>query len=127
MTPRHLLLLLALTLACATGSAHAGKACDNLRAAIDAKLQAKGVRGYSLDIVGAADVGSAKVVGECEGGAKRIVYARGSGGRANVAGAGSQVGKSAPKPEARAATPAPAPVAKPAIKSKSPPPALGNY
>lgn len=103
-------LLLALALCAATGAAQAGKGCDEVRAAIDAKIQAKGVRGYSLDIVGAADVGSAKVVGHCDGNRKRIVYARGAGGMS-------------------AATPAaqkkPAAAAKPATAKA--PPALGNY
>lgn len=107
--------LFGLTLCCLAGAAQAGKGCDELRAAIDAKIQAKGVRGYSLDIVGAADVGSAKVVGQCEGGRKRIVYARGSGGRGNVAQPGAIAKPAAqPQPDAKQTKP-------------KAPPALGNY
>ena len=53
------------------------KSCDDLKGEIEAKLKAKGVKGYSLDIVATADVKDAKVVGNCEGGAKKIVYKRG--------------------------------------------------
>lgn len=115
-------MLLALALCSMAGAAQAGKGCDDLKAKIDAKIQAKGVRGYSLDIVGVADVGSAKVVGQCDGGTKRIVYARGAGGRANVV---APEAKAAAAPSAPATTAAPKPAPKPA-KPKAPP-ALGNY
>lgn len=51
-----------------------GKSCEELKAEIAAKLDAKRVAGYSLEIVdkGAADGG--KVVGTCEKGSKVIVY-----------------------------------------------------
>lgn len=104
---RHL--LLALVLSTLVTSVHAG--CPELKSAIDAKIQAKGVRNYSLDVVAAADVGSGKVVGECEGGEKKLVYARG----ASQASAGA-----APVPKPK---PKPARAAKPAAKV----PALGNY
>ena len=63
--------------------AFAGKlSCDDLKAKIEAKLAAKGVKHYTLEIVPAAEVkdGKAdggKVVGSCDGGTKRIVYRRG--------------------------------------------------
>ena len=51
------------------------KACEELKTEIAAKLDAKGVKSYSLDIVAKdADAGDGKVVGTCEGGAKKIVY-----------------------------------------------------
>ena len=62
-------------------SAHAqvAKPCEELKSEIAAKLDAKGVKAYSLDIVAKdADVGDGKVVGTCEGGTKKIVYRRGS-------------------------------------------------
>jgi len=68
-------LLMALTLM--STAAWAAKPCDELKGEIDAKLQAKGVKGYSLDVVAADAVKDQKVVGSCEGGAKKIVYARG--------------------------------------------------
>jgi hypothetical protein len=55
------------------------KPCDELKADIAKKLNAKGVPSYSLDIVAKdTDQGDAKVVGTCEGGMKKILYARGS-------------------------------------------------
>jgi len=54
----------------------AGKACEELKTEIAAKLDAKNVTGYTLEIVEADKVGDAKVVGSCEGGAKKITYAK---------------------------------------------------
>jgi hypothetical protein len=67
--------------------------CDSLKSEIDAKLQAKGVVSYTLDIVPVAQAAVApaaasgvapaapaqatgKVVGSCEGDTKQIVYTR---------------------------------------------------
>ena len=57
-------------------SAFAAKACDALKTEIAAKLDAKKVTGYTLDIVEADKAGDAKVVGSCEGGAKKITYTK---------------------------------------------------
>ena len=60
--------------------AFAGTPCDEVKAQIEAKIKAKGVPKYTLDVVAAADLkpdDDRKVVGVCEGGAKRIVYKRG--------------------------------------------------
>jgi hypothetical protein len=55
----------------------AGKPCDELKTEIAAKLDAKNVTGYALDIVDADKAGAnAKIVGSCEGGAKKIVYSK---------------------------------------------------
>jgi hypothetical protein len=54
----------------------AGKSCDELKTEIAAKLDAKKVAGYTLDIVAADKAADAKVVGSCEGGAKKITYAK---------------------------------------------------
>lgn len=60
-----------------SGSAFAGiKPCEELKAEIDAKLQAKGVKNYTLEIILAAEVKDQKVVGSCEGGTKKITYLR---------------------------------------------------
>ncbi len=87
-------LLLAVCLSSISVSAMAS--CADLKAQIDAKLQAKGVTSYSLDIVPAtqaatnapaanapaADPASSapakagKVVGTCEGDSKQIIYKR---------------------------------------------------
>lgn len=53
------------------------KACDDLKTEIAAKLDAKGVKNYTLTIVAVADVkDDDTVVGSCDGGTKRIVYVR---------------------------------------------------
>jgi len=68
-------ILLAALLAFALSPALAQKkSCDELKGEIEAKLKIKGVTGYSLDIVAAADAKDAKVVGSCDSGAKKIVY-----------------------------------------------------
>jgi predicted lipoprotein with Yx(FWY)xxD motif len=68
--------LVAAALLCAGASAFAAKPCEELKSEIAAKLDAKNVTGYTLDIVEADKVGDAKVVGSCEGGARKIVYAK---------------------------------------------------
>lgn len=66
--------------------------CDTLKARVDARLQAKGVPSYTLEIVpiaapapvAASGVPAApqavkgKEVGTCEGGTKRLMYTRGN-------------------------------------------------
>ena len=70
-------LIIAAALALAgTSSFAAGKPCEELKSEIAAKLDAKNVAGYVLDIIEADKVGDAKVVGSCEGGAKKITYAK---------------------------------------------------
>jgi hypothetical protein len=74
-TKTTLILAGALTLA-ASSTFAAGKPCDELKTEIASKLDAKNVKGYALDIVDADKAGDAKVVGSCEGGAKKITYAK---------------------------------------------------
>ena len=57
--------------------AFAMKACEELKSEIDAKLKAKGVKSYSLEIVPNEQVKDEKVVGTCDGGTKKIIYKRG--------------------------------------------------
>ncbi|CAN1593117.1 DUF1161 domain-containing protein [Pseudomonas mediterranea] len=52
----------------------AGKPCEELKSEIAAKLDAKQVKDYSLEIVDKGTATDGKVVGTCEGGAKEIVY-----------------------------------------------------
>ena len=54
----------------------AGKDCEELKAEIAAKLDAKGVTGHSLEIVAQGTVIGAQVVGRCEMGSKEILYVR---------------------------------------------------
>lgn len=66
----------ALALAFAPAAFAAGKSCDELKAEIAAKLDEKKVSGYTLEVVETEKAGDRKVVGSCEGGTKKIVYAR---------------------------------------------------
>lgn len=52
------------------------KDCVALRGEIAAKLEAKGVRHYRLDVVAPEALGEAKQVGSCDGGTRRIAYQR---------------------------------------------------
>jgi hypothetical protein len=63
----------------ACGYAQGAKPCEELKTEIAAKLDAKAVKGYSLDIVAKdADAADGKVVGTCEGGTKKILYKKGA-------------------------------------------------
>lgn len=63
-------------------SAHPLKAtpCEDVKSQIAQKLDAKGVKFYTLEVVAKdQDVDAdSKVVGTCEAGAKKIVYKRGA-------------------------------------------------
>jgi Protein of unknown function (DUF1161) len=50
------------------------KPCEDLKSEIAAKLDAKGVKSYTLDIVAKDKDAEGKVVGTCDGGTKKIVY-----------------------------------------------------
>ena len=53
------------------------KSCEELKAEIEAKIQARGVTSYTLEIVPNSDVHDQNmVVGSCEGGTKKIIYQR---------------------------------------------------
>jgi hypothetical protein len=52
------------------------KACDELKAEIQAKLEAKRLTGYALTIVASGDVHGHQIVGSCEGGTKKIALTR---------------------------------------------------
>jgi hypothetical protein len=60
----------------AQGKPSGMKSCEELKQEIDAKLKAKGVKAHTLEIVAADQVKDQKVVGSCEGGKKKITYAR---------------------------------------------------
>lgn len=55
----------------------APKPCAELQAEIDAKLKAKGVVAYSLEVVDKGAAGDKQVVGSCDAGSKEITYTRG--------------------------------------------------
>src|SRR5260370_42650346 len=60
----------------APAHAQAAKPCEELKDEVTKKLNAKGVKGYTLDIVAKDKDAGGKVVGTCDGGAKKIIYNR---------------------------------------------------
>lgn len=56
--------------------AQAAKPCEDLKSEIATKLDAKGVKFYSLEIAPKDQDTDGKVVGTCDGGSKKIVYRR---------------------------------------------------
>jgi len=73
-----LLFLSASGLAQTAPTAPVRKPCEDLKAEITKKLEAKGVVNYTLDVVDKGKEGDGKVVGSCDGGTKSIVYTRGA-------------------------------------------------
>jgi hypothetical protein len=67
------------------------KSCDELKTEIAQKLDAKGVKGYTLDIVAKDKDAEGKVVGTCDGGTKKIIYTKSAAPAATPA-------KETPKP-----------------------------
>jgi len=55
----------------------ASKPCEELKAEIAAKLEARGVHEYQLEITNPGGAVGWTVVGTCEGGTKEILYRRG--------------------------------------------------
>ncbi len=64
--------------------AQGAKACEELKTEIAAKLDAKGVKNYTLDIVAKDADAPGKAVGTCEGGTKKIMYSRGEAATAKA-------------------------------------------
>lgn len=61
--------------ALATSALAATKPCEELKAEIEVKIQARGVSSYTLEIVTNNEVhDNNMVVGSCEGGTKKIIY-----------------------------------------------------
>ncbi len=61
--------------AMATSALAAPKPCEELKAEIEAKIQANNVSSYTLEIVTTEDVHDENmVVGSCEFGSKKIIY-----------------------------------------------------
>lgn len=61
----------------ASAALAAPKSCEELKAEIEAKIQAAGVPSYTLEIVPAAEATDpSMVVGSCENGSRRIIYQR---------------------------------------------------
>jgi len=56
--------------------AQAAKPCEELKDEISKKLDAKGVKGYTLEIVAKDKDAEGKIVGTCDGGAKKVIYSK---------------------------------------------------
>ncbi len=82
---KTVLTLLAIALFLSTGSAWARKPCEELRQEIATRLDAKGVRNYSLNVVAKDAEDTRKTVGTCNGGSERIVYERAQPAAAAIA------------------------------------------
>jgi len=74
---KRFLVLAAAAVAMSPVFAASGKSCEELKTEIAAKLEANHVKGFTLEIVPADKVADKKVVGSCERGSKKIVYASG--------------------------------------------------
>jgi hypothetical protein len=59
-----------------SGPAQAATPCEQVKSEIAQKLDAKGVKSYTLEVVSKDQETDDKVVGTCEGGTKKIVYRR---------------------------------------------------
>jgi len=58
-------------------TSYAAKPCQDLKDEIARKLDEKGIKFYSLEIVPSEKVkDEAKVVGSCDGGKKKVLYSR---------------------------------------------------
>jgi general secretion pathway protein A len=60
----------------ATPSGRARTSCDELKAKIQAQLDATGITGYALTIMASGDVQGQQIVGSCAGNTKKIAYTR---------------------------------------------------
>ena len=75
-------IIAALIVSAAVTPAFAVKPCEELKTEIAAKIDAKGVKDYQVEIVAADAVKDQTVVGTCEGGKKKITYKKGSAEKA---------------------------------------------
>ena len=71
---RILFILAAIAIPCS--GAFAAKPCEELKTEIAAKMDAKGVKGYTLEIVASDQAGDKKVVGSCDSGTNKILYSK---------------------------------------------------
>ena len=97
-------------------------ACDQLKATLAARIEATGVRGYSLETVPASTAvpAGAKAIGNCEGGARKVLYRRWGGASASASVEAAAV-PAAPLPSAVAPEPRPKPPP-PAVRASVPAP-----
>jgi Protein of unknown function (DUF1161) len=71
-------------IALAAGAASQASPCDDFKPVLAARIEATGVRGYSLEVVPANDAvpPDAKVIATCESGTRKVLYRRWGAARA---------------------------------------------
>jgi len=74
------------------------KSCDDLKAEIAKKIEANGVKNYTLDIVDKGAQTEGKVVGACGGGTKEIVYSKTAPGSDTSSASAAPSSPSTPAP-----------------------------
>lgn len=74
------------------------KPCEELKSEIAARLDARGVKSYQLEVIAAAEVKDQTVVGSCEGGTKKITYQKGGAVTEASAGKSGTAAKPSPVP-----------------------------
>jgi hypothetical protein len=67
----------ALVLGLSTTAYAQKKDCNELKTEIEAKIKKNGVEKFTLEVIEADKQTDGKVVGTCDGGAKKIVYKKG--------------------------------------------------
>ena len=106
-----------LALACTASLANN---CDDLKAQIEGKIKAAGVASFTVTVVDSAANAGGKVVGSCDKGAKKIMYAQSTTastvGSAAPAGLASSGPSNLPKTAAATSSNAAASKAKPSAK-----------
>ena len=75
------LIVVAALVVSVSASAQTAKPCEELKSEIAKKMDANGVKQYSLEIVAKDKDAQGKVVGICEGGTKKIVYSKTASGQ----------------------------------------------
>ena len=75
-------------------AAASAQTCEAIRDGIDAKIRAAGVASFTLQVVDSAASAPGQVVGRCDRGAKKIVYAK-------TVAAAAEGARPAPRPPAR--------------------------
>jgi hypothetical protein len=115
----------ALICAVPTGALAQANACDQLKATLAARIEATGVRGYSLEVVPASTPvpAGAKAIGNCEGGERKVLYRRWGGAHAAAALASAAAPSVAPEPPVKrppVRPNPPAPVASAAVVTQAP-------
>lgn len=73
---RPLATVAVLLFASASAYAQGPKPCEELKAEIAKKVEANGVKSYTLEVVAKDKEVDGKVVGTCDGGTKKIVYSK---------------------------------------------------